>query len=59
MQEKLKWLQNVAEGVTKQVDIKGRPTLNRTFPQCKPTRTCIRLAVFLGGKPSKSGMDGR
>jgi DNA polymerase theta len=49
VQEKLKWLRRMVEGVTKHIDTQGHPILNGTFPQCKPTQTCIRLAVFLGG----------
>ena len=54
VQENLKWLRKVVEGITKQVDTKGRPILNRTFPQCKPTQSCIRLAGIFGGSRAKA-----
>ena len=37
VQENLKWLQRVVEGVIKQINTKGHPILNGTFPQCKRT----------------------
>ena len=57
VQEKLKWLRRVVEGVTKQVDTKGRPIPN-LFHNASQHKPVFDLLGFWR-KPSKSDMDGR
>jgi replicative superfamily II helicase len=54
VQEKLKWLRRVLEGVSKQIDIEEHPLSNIPSSKWKNTQSCIRLAGFFGGSRAKT-----
>jgi DNA polymerase theta len=54
VQEKLKWLRRVVEGVTKRIDTEEQPGSMAPRSGGKNYRSCIRLAGFFGGSRAKA-----
>lgn len=54
VQEKLKWLRRVVEGVSKRTDVDEQPAPTAPWPRGKNSQSCIRLAGFFGGSRAKA-----
>ena len=59
VQEKLKWLRRVVGGVTKQVDTKGRPILNRTFHNASQHKPVFDLTCWVFLEEAEQKRHGR
>lgn len=55
VQEKLKWLRKVVEGVEKRVDLpEDRPCADSAWSKWRTIPSCIRVAGFFGGSRAKA-----
>ena len=54
VQEKLKWLRRVVEGVSKHIDAEDHHAATASSLKWKTSQSCIRLAGFFGGSRTKA-----
>lgn len=54
VQEKLKWLRRVVDGVSKRIDTEEQPGSRASSSTGKNNQSCIRLAAFFGGSRAKA-----